>query len=281
MVINKLLLLGLMNFSVVSTTPILDITADKLEYKGDYGGPSDPNHRIAYIIINTEFTLSATQKATIQSDFGNETLAFKISSESGYKKATNIKGEINERNKNDIGNSSGWTTKFTDSDYLFSESIYYDTNTTFNNLFEKSMIAYETTFYFRLYFELGKTQLNSRILYALNKDGTIQITSGNEIATHAEYWKGFEAGYQEGRDNGYSRGEEEGYIKGYEDAEDYYKNLNGGDSPLFNFFGMLGQAANSLGGILDTQVFPNITIGTLIAIPIVVAIIGFILKFIT
>ena len=281
MVINKLLLLGLMNFSVVSTTPILDITADNLVYTGDYGGPSDPNHRIAYIVINTEFTLSSEQKQMIKSDFANETLAFKISSESGYRKATNVKGEILEKNKDGIGNSSGWTTKFTDSEYLFSESIYYDTNTTFDNLFEKSMIAYETTFYFRLYFELGKIQLDNRLIYALNKDGTIQISTGNEIATSAEYWKGYEEGYKAGRDNGYKVGEEYGYIKGYDDAEDYYKNLNGDGSPLFNFFGVLSQAANSLGGILNTQVFPNITIGTLIAIPIVVAVIGFILKFIT
>ena len=281
MVINKLLLLGLMNLSVVSTTPILDITADNLVYTGDYGGPSDPNHRIAYIVINTEFTLSPNQKEMIKSDFGNETLAFKISSESGYRKATNVKGEINERNKDGIGNSSGWTTKFTDSEYLFSESIYYDTNTTFTNLFEKQMMAYETTFYFRLYFELGTIQLDNRLIYALNKDGTIQISTGNEIATSAEYWKGYEEGYKAGRDNGYKVGEEYGYIKGYDDAEDYYKNLNGDGSPLFNFFGVLSQAANSLGGILNTQVFPNITIGTLIAIPIVVAVIGFILKFIT
>ena len=281
MVINKLLLLGLMNFSVVSTTPILDISAEKLTYTGDYGGPSDPNLRIAYIVINTEFTLSPTQKATITSDFGNDTLAFKISSEPGYRKANNVKGKITEKNKDNIGPSQGWTTEFNDSDYLFSESIYYDTNTTFTNLFEESMISYETTFYFRLYFELGNIQLDNKLLYALNKDGTIQISSGNEIATTAEYWKGFEAGYQEGRDAGYRNGEEYGYIKGYDDAEEYYKDLNGGDSPLFNFFGMLGQAANSLGGILDTQVFPNITIGTLVAIPIVVAIIGFILKFIT
>ena len=281
MVINKLLLLGLMNLSVVSTTPVLDITADNLVYTGYYGGPSDPNHRIAYIIINTEFTLSPNQKEMIKSDFGDQTLAFKISSESGYRKATNVKGEIKEKNKDGLGNSSGWTTKFTDSEYLFSESIYYDTNTTFTNLFEKQMMAYETTFYFRLYFELGTIQLDNRLIYALNKDGTIQISTGNEIATSAEYYKGYEAGYKEGRENGYRVGEEYGYIKGYDDAEEYYKNLNGDGSPLFNFFGVLGQAANSLGGILNTQVFPNITIGTLIAIPIVVAVIGFILKFIT
>lgn len=281
MVINKLLLLGLMNFSVVSTTPILDITADKLEYSGGYGGPSDPNLRIAYIVINTEFTLSPTQKATIKSDFGNETLAFRISSEPGYRKANNVKGEIKEKNKDNIGNSAGWITEFTDSEYLFSEYIYYETNTTFTNLFEQSMINYETTFYFRLYFELGNVQLDNLLLYALNKDGEIQITTGSEIHTTAEYWKGFEAGYSEGIDNGYAKGEEYGYIKGYDDAEDYYKNLNGDGSPLFNFFGVLSQAANSLGGILNTEVFPNITIGTLIAIPIVVAIIGFILKFIT
>lgn len=281
--VNKLLLLGLINFSVLNTTPFLDISADTLSYRGGYGGPSDPSLRIAYIVIETEFTLSPSEKATIKSDLGNHTLAFKISSESGYRNANNVVGEITERNKHGVGDPSGYFTRFTNSDYLFSESIYYDTNTTFNNLFENSILGAESTFYFKLYFELGNVPLDTLMLYALNKDGTIQITSGNYISTSSEFWAGYDIGYEEGLKDGkdISRNDYGIYIDGVWRPADWYGNYmyNQGlnETDATGFVGLLSAVFGGLGDLMAIEILPGIYIGAIIAIPLVFGIIFFIL----
>ena len=100
------------------------------------------------------------------------------------------------------------------------------------------------------------------------------------------YWSGYDEGYEEGYNQGYEEGCEEGdwygyhegYSIGYEkgDADGYNRGISENmESGGFGF--VLKQVFVSIGAFLGIQLLPGISIGAIIAVPIVFGIISFIL----
>lgn len=100
------------------------------------------------------------------------------------------------------------------------------------------------------------------------------------------YWSGYEEGYDVGYEEGYEFGYEEGdwygYHEGYEIGYDlgYGNGYNQGVSENIETGGfglVLKQVFGGIGAFLGIQLLPGISIGAIIAVPIVFGIIAFIL----
>lgn len=69
----------------------------------------------------------------------------------------------------------------------------------------------------------------------------------------------------------YQEGEEAGYLTGFEAGKEAYSSTDG-------VFEIIKKAFDSFGSVFSIEVFPNITIGLLIGIPILIAIVGIVIK---
>lgn len=95
------------------------------------------------------------------------------------------------------------------------------------------------------------------------------------IQTTSDYSSGYEAGETAGYDNGYDEGHTDGYGEGY----DFGKGVGysdgfseGTSSQPSGVFDILGGVFAGMGSFLTIQLFPNITIGMLIGIPLFTAV---------
>lgn len=108
-------------------------------------------------------------------------------------------------------------------------------------------------------------------IYPYNRlDYIIDIIEHSEGYTYEdlvrEYGRGYEEGYELGYDTGYNKGDSDGYNRGISE------NMETGGFGL-----LLKQTFIGLGSFLGIELLPNITIGAIIAVPIVFGLIAFIL----
>lgn len=85
----------------------------------------------------------------------------------------------------------------------------------------------------------------------------------------------YTAGYQDGKEVGQRIGWQEGYNDGLEDGIEigYSNGLQDGENSTFQGpFSLLGQAFSSTTQILELEIFPHITIGALVFIPVAVTV---------
>lgn len=88
---------------------------------------------------------------------------------------------------------------------------------------------------------------------------------------------GFDNGYGYGHDDGYGYGYDDGYGDGYGIGYDYGYDNGFDASETFNFASLLTQVFVGIGSLLAIEILPNISIGTIIAVPLVFGIIYFII----
>lgn len=99
-----------------------------------------------------------------------------------------------------------------------------------------------------------------------------------ELTAEYAYDIGLNNGRQDGYDKGYDDGLDDGFDKGYDDGLDagYNKGIN--ENVETGGFGMiLASAFTALGALLSIQLLPNISIGAIVAIPIVFGVVMFII----
>ena len=96
----------------------------------------------------------------------------------------------------------------------------------------------------------------------------------------------YEDGYNDGLNFGYNKGYDEGYNKGYGDGSEYGHDLgyvngyNDGIALDSDIRPMFNQLLSFIGGIFKLEIFPSVTIGTLISIPIAFGVFRWFLKLI-
>lgn len=88
---------------------------------------------------------------------------------------------------------------------------------------------------------------------------------------------GYDNGYSIGYDEGQTEGESEGYDSGYNYGYNLGYNEGVATNTDFSFTGLLVQVFNGMGSILTIEILPSITIGAIVAVPLVFGIIYFIL----
>jgi hypothetical protein len=97
-----------------------------------------------------------------------------------------------------------------------------------------------------------------------------------DLGVSSSYIEGYDNGY----DTGYSLGDSQGYLDGFEFGyesgfEDGFNELNNTASGLFQ---ILGSAFTAIGSIFNIMILPGITIGMLVFVPIIFALLLFIIK---
>jgi len=96
-----------------------------------------------------------------------------------------------------------------------------------------------------------------------------------------DYWRGYgdglNDGYYDGYDYGYDDGYGDAYDLGYDYGYDDGYNQAFDDNENFNFTSLLAQIFMGLGSLLAIELLPGISIGAIIAVPIVFGIIAFII----
>lgn len=106
--------------------------------------------------------------------------------------------------------------------------------------------------------------------------------SGREAGYQAGSEVGYEYGYDDGYNEGWENGNETGYNRGYEEGHEigYQTGYNAGISEQIqdkDFTNLLKSVFVGIGSFLGINLLPGITIGAIIAVPIVFGIIAFIL----
>lgn len=98
--------------------------------------------------------------------------------------------------------------------------------------------------------------------------------------TEKSYLKGFvdgeTKGYKEGYDMGLQDGENTGYSKGYEIG--FKDGTSNAGSPMLKPFDLIKQSFLSINQFMNKQIFPGITIWTIISIPLIFSLLILILK---
>lgn len=144
-----------------------------------------------------------------------------------------------------------------------------DTNpNSFSLLFDYRLSSHKDTYYIRgedYDFYLGYFVLGC------NDSTTFQLTSGYDSSLQAEYDRGFGNGVASGRVSGF----DEGYERGKQDGIAIGK-LESGD--LSQPIGLVGSAIEQFTPIFGIEVLPNISLGTIISIPIICSILVIIFK---
>jgi hypothetical protein len=95
---------------------------------------------------------------------------------------------------------------------------------------------------------------------------------GESLSYTQGYDTGYDTGYFDGDSQGYLDGFEFGYESGFEDG---FNELNNTASGLFQ---ILGSAFTAVGSIFNIMILPGITIGMLVFVPIIFALLLFIIK---
>ncbi len=189
--------------------------------------------------------------------------------------------------------------------------IYYDTTMVglSQDVF-KMELNYDSgsAYFYATFYYFNEIEID-RYIFA-NTETNWEVPSSSRILTDINfqetddvYSKGYNKGYWEGKNDGYSKGLDDGYDKGFDDGYDetmfnifhngfnvdsgydqtesrpYIAGFNAGieKSTDFSFTSLLAQIFTGLGSFLAIQLLPNISIGAIIAVPIVFGIIAFII----
>jgi hypothetical protein len=97
-----------------------------------------------------------------------------------------------------------------------------------------------------------------------------------DLGISPSYTEGYDTGYDTGYFDGDSQGYLDGFEFGYESGfEDGFNELNNTASGLFQ---ILGSAFTAIGSIFNIMILPGITIGMLVFVPIIFALLLFIIK---
>ncbi len=114
---------------------------------------------------------------------------------------------------------------------------------------------------------------NNPLMLVNVRENALMLTyeDGYNDGLNFGYNKGYDEGYDEGYDSGYYYGSYDGYDNGYNDAI----SLDSDIRPMFN------QLLSFIGGIFKLEIFPGVTIGTLISIPIAFGVFRWFLKIIS
>lgn len=123
-----------------------------------------------------------------------------------------------------------------------------------------------------------------------NQGYTAGYNAGYNSGESSGYNAGYAAGESSGYNQGYNDGESSGYDNGYNDGYDYgfnngydlgyndgYQTAINDGSADFGLTAMLSGLFVGLGSLLSIELLPNISIGMIIAVPVVFGIIAFIL----
>lgn len=94
------------------------------------------------------------------------------------------------------------------------------------------------------------------------------------------YWDGYIEGVKDAFEDGYNQGYDEGYDLGYDDGFNvgdnagYTRGLNDGTSAWGVLFSTM---LSTFGAILSIEIFPNLTIGMIAAVPLILGLLAFII----
>lgn len=98
---------------------------------------------------------------------------------------------------------------------------------------------------------------------------------------HADgYDKGYDIGYDDGYDDGHSDGYDDGYEVGHSDgySEGHSIGKNEGLNEGSSAWGVLFSAMlSTFGAVLSIEIFPNLTIGMIAAVPLILGLLAFII----
>lgn len=108
------------------------------------------------------------------------------------------------------------------------------------------------------------------VVYELNSDDDLELMQNLDIAVftninQTDFQKGYENGFKQGKDEGYTSGKSHGYNEGLAETD------------AIGFNALLTTIFVGLGGFLSINILPNISIGAIIAVPIVFGLIYFII----
>lgn len=119
----------------------------------------------------------------------------------------------------------------------------------------------------------GEEQVFNNTIYENGIDGfpfnNAYYSDFNLTINTYDYYYIYSLGYDEGYDEGYDYGYDEGYGYGYDIG------LEDNEEP-FSVFRFLERVTATIANLLNTQIFPNITIGTILFIPIILKVVEFI-----
>lgn len=106
-----------------------------------------------------------------------------------------------------------------------------------------------------------------------NNSGNWYFVRNIKTVNQYSYDYGYEDGYEDGYDYGFPLGRQQGYDMGVD------KGFNDGVASAtdYSFFGLITQVFAGLGSFLAIELLPRITIGALLAVPLVFGIISFII----
>lgn len=138
----------------------------------------------------------------------------------------------------------------------------------FSILFDYRLSSHNETYYIR-----GEDYYFYTSWFNLELDGGAQIvfTSGVDTTLNEEY----ERGYTSGRETGIAKGREEGYAQGKADGIAQGRLEVGNYTSAMDF---IGSGVQQLTPIFSLEVLPNVTLGTVISIPIIIGLITIIFK---
>lgn len=114
---------------------------------------------------------------------------------------------------------------------------------------------------------------NNPLLLVNVRESALMLTyeDGYNDGLNFGYNKGYDDGYDSGINSGYDYGYADGYDNGYNDGIALDSDIR----PMFN------QLLSFIGGIFKMEIFPGVTIGTLISIPIAFGVFRWFLKIIS
>ena len=163
------------------------------------------------------------------------------------------------RSYTDSSNYSKMTTQI---DINFDIGLAYEQNSTILQYSALELIEYE----------FSQALTNNQAYYGTKsvvyERNSVTYNNNNEM-NYNSFLYGKTNGSEESFQNGYNEGYDLGFSFGYQSAVDSNPN---------NVLEIVTKPFVEMGNILNISVAPNLTIGMLISIPIVVAIIGFLIK---
>jgi hypothetical protein len=101
-----------------------------------------------------------------------------------------------------------------------------------------------------------------------NAGYTDGYSDGNSAGYNTGHEEGYNGGYEEGYNAGYNSGHEDSYNFGYN--EGYKVGVTDG-SKNFGIWDLFSNAFGSIGNVLNIQLFPGVTLGLILSVPIVFA----------
>lgn len=158
-------------------------------------------------------------------------------------------------------------------------SFLYDRSYDYQMPYQSGLNDFSVLFDYRLsshndiYYIRGEDYYFYTSWFEIEYDSGAQIafTSGVDTTLNAEY----ERGYSNGKQSGLTQGREEGYSQGKADGIAQGRLEVGNYSSAMDF---VGNGITQLTPIFGLEILPNITLGTVISIPIIIGVLSIIFR---